>query len=267
MCFLVWFPKCLHWPFCPGVFIAILAFVAAAVTFREEPGKKEKAVWLLVFFGLMFAEVWMMSKDRDLNDAARDKSEKELAAQFDKIGVGITTTIQNSDKQFAATMESAAGIRRQVSKSLSISMGGDSYCYFDASIFGAPGKQEIGIFPVHVGTLGVPDLNYRITRTDRTTMLTKKGYQPLCVEVKENRPIVSFPITGDNLYFEVSYSTANGIWEEELRMRKVKDEWERAIRAGRLREGSIEVKQLFHSPRYPIFTEGPYQGGIDWVPR
>jgi len=108
MCFLVWLPKCLNWPFCPGVFIAILAFVAAGVTFRTEPGKKEKAVWLLVFFGLMFAEVWMMSKDRDLNDAARDKSEKELAAQFDKIGCLITTTIQNSDRHFAATMESMA---------------------------------------------------------------------------------------------------------------------------------------------------------------
>ncbi len=98
-------------------------------------------------------------------------------------------------------------------------------------------------------------------------MLTKKGYQALCVEVKENHPIVSFPITGDNLYFEVSYSTANGIWEEYLRMRKVKDQWERAFRAGRQREGNIEIKQNFHTPGYPIFTEGPNQGGIDWVPR
>src|SRR6266568_6195368 len=96
-------PECLHWPFCPGVFIAILAFLAAAVTFRD-PGKTEKAIWTLVFLGLMCGEVWMMSKDRTENNRKQKEVRDAEIASFKAIGDEIQTSITNSQQQFAATM-------------------------------------------------------------------------------------------------------------------------------------------------------------------
>lgn len=41
-----WVAECFHAFPCPGVFIALLGFVAAGVTLRKEPTKPEKAFWL-----------------------------------------------------------------------------------------------------------------------------------------------------------------------------------------------------------------------------
>lgn len=70
---LAWLPEFLHWPFAPGVFIAILGFLAAVVTFWEKPPKLVKAICVVLFFGLMLGEIWMVGKDR----LAHEKSEKE----------------------------------------------------------------------------------------------------------------------------------------------------------------------------------------------
>jgi hypothetical protein len=80
-----WLFTCLHWPFCPGVFIAILAVVAVVVTFRLTPDttRREKAFWIIVCFVLMLGEIWMMSRDRDTHDKtekdARDTEQQQSA--------------------------------------------------------------------------------------------------------------------------------------------------------------------------------------------
>lgn len=100
----MWLPKCLHWPFCPGVFIAILAVVAAAVTFWEHPPRWVKAISIAVFLLLMSAEVWMMSKDRDRNDSDQATARAAEEANFREIAHGIENNIAESDRNFAATM-------------------------------------------------------------------------------------------------------------------------------------------------------------------
>ena len=112
--------KCLHWPFCPGVFIGILAFAAAAVTFRKDPGTREKAVWIFVFLGLMCGEIWMMSLDRAASERERQEAEQQLAQQFSNISNGITHTIENSDKEFAVTMGRTNAVLTSIT-------GGESY--------------------------------------------------------------------------------------------------------------------------------------------
>ena len=88
MCEYLWLPKCLHWPFCPGVFIAILAVVAGAVTFWEHPPRWFKAISICTFILLMSAEVWMMSKDRDRNDADQGLSRTREENNFREIASG-----------------------------------------------------------------------------------------------------------------------------------------------------------------------------------
>ncbi len=104
MVFAIWLPKCLHWPFCPGIFIAILAVMAAIVTFRERPKTWEKAAWTFVFLGLMSLEVWMMSIDRDANEARERAAEQMQLKGFSDIGEGIKASIAESDRNFVATM-------------------------------------------------------------------------------------------------------------------------------------------------------------------
>jgi hypothetical protein len=118
---------CLHWPFCPGVFIAILGFMAAAVTFREKPGPREKAVWIFVFLLLMCGEVWMMGLDRDKHDAdekqARGDAVQQAAVNAFLVGqiVDARNRLSSLDKkiddakgnpQLIATLESQASQER-----------------------------------------------------------------------------------------------------------------------------------------------------------
>ena len=132
----IWLPKCLHWPFCPGVFIAILAVLAAAVTFRKEPRTWEKATWTLVFLGLMSLEVWMMSIDRDANETRERAAEQTQLKGFSDIGEGIKASIAESDRNFAATI----GKTNQVLKNIT---GGDSFAYVSPQNFS--GDQFMGV--------------------------------------------------------------------------------------------------------------------------
>lgn len=118
----IWLPKCLHWPFCPGVFIAILAFVAAAMTFRKDPGPRERAIWIFLFLGLMSAEVWMMSLDRETNENQQQQARDAQLKGFNEIGDGIKGAIAESDRNFAATI----GRTNQVLQSIT---GGDSFAF------------------------------------------------------------------------------------------------------------------------------------------
>jgi hypothetical protein len=131
-----WIPECLHWPFCPGVFIALLAFVAAAVTFRD-PGKAEKAIWTFVFLGLMGGEVWMMSVDRTENNRKQKETRETEIASFKSIGDGIKASIDNSQLQFNATMGG-------INKNIKVITGGDSFPYFDLGFPNPPNGELMG---------------------------------------------------------------------------------------------------------------------------
>lgn len=102
--FASWLPKCLHWPLCPGVFIAILAVVAGAVTFWEHPPRWFKAISICVFLLLMSAEVWMMSVDRERNDSEQAAARTASENNFREIANGIRESVSESDRNFAATI-------------------------------------------------------------------------------------------------------------------------------------------------------------------
>ena len=105
-------PECLHWPFCPGVFIAILAFVAAAVTFRET-SQREKSLWVSVFLLLLACEVWMMSRDRERNDNEQDAARKRQEENFRLIGEGIKSSFAATMSQFAIQTKTLAKLQAE----------------------------------------------------------------------------------------------------------------------------------------------------------
>ncbi len=99
---------CLHWPFCPGVFIAILAFVAGAVAFRvEKASTVEKAIWTFIFLMLVVGEIWMMGIDRAKHDQEQADARSEQLRKFQEIADGI----KDSNEKKPATLRHDLGIR------------------------------------------------------------------------------------------------------------------------------------------------------------
>jgi hypothetical protein len=99
-----------HWPFCPGVFIGILGFVAVVVTFRLTPDTKkgEKVFWVILCFGLMWGEIWMMSKDRDKHDS----DEREARQQSEQLSGSIALLVTSVNREEGHWLEIKDKIRR-----------------------------------------------------------------------------------------------------------------------------------------------------------
>src|ERR1700693_3380303 len=95
--------NCLHWPFCPGVFIAILAFVAGAVAFRvEKANTVEKAIWTFVFLMLVVGEIWMMGIDRAKHDLEQADARGEQLRKFQEIADRIKSSNDANQTHFDA---------------------------------------------------------------------------------------------------------------------------------------------------------------------
>ena len=89
--------KCLHWPFYPGVFIAVLAVLASAATYLEKPSRWAKVLIIALFTVIMCAEIWMMGKDRDQHDQEQARIAKSEADHFQAIA-------DDMKRDFDATM-------------------------------------------------------------------------------------------------------------------------------------------------------------------
>lgn len=90
--------NCLHWPFCPGVFVAVLAFLTAAVAFRiEKASRAEKTIWTVIFLLLVVGEIWMMGIDRKKHDQEQADARAEQLRRFQEIADGIKSSPYDGD--------------------------------------------------------------------------------------------------------------------------------------------------------------------------
>jgi hypothetical protein len=211
----IWLPKCLHWPFCPGVFIAILAFLAAAVTFRD-PGKTEKAIWTLVFLGLMSAEVWMMGIDREANEIKERTAEQTQLKGFSDIGEGIKASIAESDRNFAATI----GKTNQILKNVT---GGDSFGF----LVPQPWGEQIPLLVWNHGEQPLTGVTITIARTQEPDW-GNAFYRPIFIGTigpHDHAPVPGFLLprpdakSGQDAYW-IMIAAQNGTVSQSLYFRK-----------------------------------------------
>jgi hypothetical protein len=268
-----WWPECVHWPFCPGVFIAILAFVAAGVTLREKPGPRERAVWLFVFLSLMFAEVLVMSKDRTTNIAKEKETREAEIASFKAIGDGIQNSIALNQSQFSKTM---AGIKENVNAVT----GGNTYCYVMAS----PVYSEFGLnifitgkSPLHEVSVAVIDIDWMKQVIAGKPSLSYEDIQSFTM----NFPIIPFLTPGTSQMLaripigtrpkrnlQITFSSLNGIWSETLKLELVNGKWAQALKVGKVispvRGGTPNEKLT--TPLYTFATDTfpKRDGKVDW---
>jgi hypothetical protein len=265
MASIIGLPECMHWPFCPGVFIAILAFVAAAVTLRKEPGPREKAIWLFVFLGLMCAEVWMMSKDRTSNVAKEKETRQAEIASFKAIGDGIQTSNANSQSQFAITLS-------RFKQNIDTITGGSSFCYLAV---GADGNQTF----VHSGDFPLAGVTARIVDMQKWNQMLKNNPHPSMKEflsadtnvaLGDIPPHTAIPkfglvqLVGAERDFNIFFNARNGFWTQELRLKLIDGKWQTASRVTRLEVGSKKKTpdKIFEriDKGFPLNAKGE----VDW---
>ncbi len=136
--------NCLHWPFCPGVFIAFLAFVTAFVAFRvEKAGRLEKGIWTFAFLLLLVAEIWMMGIDRTKHDKEQADARAEQLRKFQDIADQITSSNDLSKRHFDATMSTMEGLISTGNKSLAQETGNGQFCYLTAFPAAGTAKSRV----------------------------------------------------------------------------------------------------------------------------
>jgi hypothetical protein len=98
----------------PGYAVAVLAFVAAAMTFQEDMRGWQKAIWLLLIGGLLAIEMKAIRMDRKIaacealkDRAAQDQHFTEIRrgqdADFKTVTEGFSKTLAQNEKEFSAT--------------------------------------------------------------------------------------------------------------------------------------------------------------------
>jgi hypothetical protein len=270
---IIWLPECLHWPFCPGVFIAILAFVAAAVTLRQKMGPRERAGWLFVFLSLMCAEVWMMSKDRATNIAKEKETREAEIARFKAIGNGIQASMALNQSQFSKTM---AGIQENVNAVT----GGNTFCYVVAS----PVYSEFGLSIITIGKSPLHDVSVWMIDIDTMKEVIARNPSLSYEDIQSytmNFPTIPFlassavqmltriPI-GDRtkMDLQITFSSLNGIWSETLKLELVNGQWAQALKVGKVIspvKGGTPNEKLT-TPLYSFTTDNfpKRDGKVDW---
>lgn len=238
-------PECLHWPFCPGVFIAVLAFVAAAVAFRKDPGRTERAAWVFLFLALMCGEVWMMSIDRAKNNQIIG----EEMSRFDE--------------------------------NLNMLTGGDSFPRLELLSPYPPNGELLptvliqGNYPLHTTWMRLVDMrafgqfkaknkppySFQRVLTAGATVLTLGDLAP-----NSQMPLSNLHIDDkSDKFYTVQFGAMNGNWREVLHLRWVEGQWQEAIEVfDDLPGGKMGKVRFSHvSDQYPR-VNGMVDWGVSW---
>jgi hypothetical protein len=226
-----------HWPVCPGVFIAVLAFMASIAAFRKDPGPRERAAWVFLFLMLTCGEIWMMSKDREKNDESHIADSAAQLNGFKEVGRGIEKAIEQSDRNFNATMGKESQLLANVT-------GGDSFCYAVAMV--TPNDTFVltvmlkGANPLHNIDVQMVDgdierkmlsSNHAESALDNYEAITTHYPTIAFLGTVGPRMIGRIPV-GDSAKrdFHFVFFSMNGVWLEDLDLRKVNGIWLNAIR-------------------------------------
>lgn len=112
--------------------------------FWERAGVFGKMAWIAMIFVMLAVEYRAIDKDRGDSVTAESIRATAEAMQFSTIANDLRTSIQNSQEQFAKTMDRANAI-------LENTMGGTSYPSFVATFPSDPASKEMSVFVITPG--------------------------------------------------------------------------------------------------------------------
>jgi hypothetical protein len=135
-----------------GVAIGCLGFAAAIMAVRTEHYKSgEKALWILIAFGLFAVELQAIYRDQDAHDRERTNEDK----QFEEV-------LKTNQDEFDRTLKEMRGLAGLSSKAIAVSSsalkqltGNGQFCYLQAALpsVNANGKEMFPIFVFNSGSV------------------------------------------------------------------------------------------------------------------
>ncbi len=262
---------CIRWYFHippPSYSVTFMAVAAGLMALRPEMGGREKWLWTLVLFAFAVVEIRAINHDRNESEARQESFIKEQRQHFSDIGDGIKGALDQSDRNFNATMNRTAAL-------LQTETGGDSFCYvtFERSGF----QDDYGAVAYHRGGYALRDLTIRIVDIGKLIEVINPPrpvglfmYDPAASASFQigsfspesfDGPLKVFSLTGKQKQdFNIFFSAANGTWYENARLRRVGDQWKRAIRVvRRTRQKQATIFEQVDSG-YPL-KDGKVQWG------
>jgi hypothetical protein len=239
----------------PGAAIAVLGAVAAIMSLRKDMGHRERWLWTVVVFALLFVELRDIRIDREQHDIDQAAARKEEKDSFTTIAHGIEASIQEGREHFDVTIQGMQGL-------LAEATGGNSYLYFKLGDISGPWKydvaqlRKIGVVttgPMNVmSTLAFPELvgAYPLHNVYASTVCTFGRLGDIdygFVFPRElGRPRQSmdlqFPLVRDRESCQISINTSNGSYSQYVLFIKVGDKWvwgSRLYKADNTRPGKL----------------------------
>lgn len=274
----------------PGKAIAVLGSAAVLMAVRGDlMGHPEKVVWILVVFALLYVEIRTIDKDRQDNQAQHKATRKEEADRFDQIlksnRDGIAAILDDQRNKSAATMQEFALSQARTEKQFSATMsefteaistetGGDSFCYIDAANLYQENAAlalitKVGKYPLRSITVWVDDVQMidKVVKEHRADWFTYRSLWERKVYLGDmpaaewrGGTLDPFRFTGTTRQdYNITFRAINGYWTEDLRLRKVKSRWTRALRV--MIESNIKPKIVLEKipPDYPLEN-----GKVNW---
>jgi hypothetical protein len=266
ICAIAW---AIHWwrhlP-APGYAIGVLAVLAAAMSIHGEMLPWHKAVWMLLIGVFLIIEFRAIDRDRANYSNTETAKRIEERKQFQAIADGISATIANSDKQFAATM---SGIRQNIDTIT----GGTTYCYVVAGPVGNDfllTVNTVGSSPLHDVYVELVDLDMLKSLNATGKLLTLDAIQSFTTYYPSIPFLVSssghmlgkLPIEArDKRDLHFNFFSMNGVWGETLKLRRLNGNgWTEAIKVDKQLKGNRQKTiYTYVSPDYPKAG-----GKVDW---
>lgn len=210
-----------------GVFIALLAVVGVLVPwFRGQTSPREKAFWTFLMFLFVGLEIRTIYLDQARHDREQALARCQQLARFQRIATELDAAITQSREDFDQTMKRSDSILVGVVDAINISTGGRSFVLINY----VPGQLDMAIF--RKGKYPLSGVSARIVNLD--------DYSEDTFNIRDSGnmggPDVilaphSLRRATDYLRANIFFKARNGVWIEELRVKKGNDNmWKRALR-------------------------------------
>lgn len=211
--------------------MGVLGFLGVAVALIRDPkeiSQREKALWLTILFVLLGLELKTLYQDRDEHDAAERESRERSERNFKEIASGIEGAIEQSKKEFDATMKRSDRELDGITRTLDTFTGAESYAYLTY----VPTQGFLSF--VHRGDYPLYGVTARIVDLDQVQSNLLGVVVPVGDMIKGHAAMLQIPnglpLQGDHFNANIFFNSRNGDWVEKFRARQTKDGWARAMR-------------------------------------
>jgi hypothetical protein len=245
-----------------GVYIAVLGLLGVLVPlFRDlgRIGRKERAIWTFLVFGLVLLEIKSIYQDRSEHDAQQRQERQEQLDRFKEISDGLSAAINKSEDQFQKTMDqtrtlidSSTHIARMAKQSVDELTGGDSYAVVTPILYPLESRPEFRLTLYVRGRYPISDADIELTKLPDVEFGTRRQLE----ELLQGKPTNTVPIfkgkveptraqflpqtivgsTTSVTEYIITVNARNGETVENLKVRwdESNSRWEYKVEVGRL---------------------------------